>query len=57
MRILIRRIAAGVNSSFLRINTARHASDDAQKKASKPAADKTPETKVEEIRKSMYFYP
>lgn len=55
MRILIRRITAGVNSSFLRINIGRHASDDAQKKTSKLTEKQIPETQVEEIRKSMYF--
>lgn len=47
MRFLIRRIATGVN--LFRVNTARHASNDAQKK--EPS-----ETKVEEVRKSTYLF-
>lgn len=54
MRFLIRRIATGVNSSIFRVNTARHASNDAQKK--EPTADNTSEMKVEEVRKSTYLF-
>lgn len=54
MRFLIRRIATGVNSSIFKVNTARHASNDAQKK--EPTADNTLETKVEEIRRSTYIF-
>ncbi|XP_026332762.1 uncharacterized protein LOC113239836 [Hyposmocoma kahamanoa] len=51
MRFLIRRLATGVNSSIFRVNTARHASNDAQKK--EPTADNTSEMKVEEVRKNI----
>lgn len=54
MRFLIRRFATRVNSSIFKVNTARHASNDAQKK--EPTADNTLETKVEEIRKSTYIF-
>lgn len=51
MRFLFRRIATSVKSSIFRVNTARNASNDVQKK--EPTADNTSETKVEEVRKSM----